>query len=62
VCACVCVCARALGMCDNCLCCGVQVMYDDDVHALTCSRDKSFLCWDLRVRCAALLWLHRASL
>ena len=23
-------------------------MFDDDVHALTCSRDRSFLCWDLR--------------
>jgi hypothetical protein len=28
---------------------GTQVLYDDDIHALTCSRDKSFLCWDLRV-------------
>lgn len=27
-----------------------QAMFDDDVHALTCSRDKSFLCWDLRVK------------
>ena len=27
----------------------LQVLYDDDIHALTCSRDKSFLCWDLRV-------------
>ncbi len=26
----------------------VQVLYDDDVHALSCSKDKSFLCWDLR--------------
>lgn len=25
-----------------------QVLFDDDVHAVTCSRDKSFLCWDLR--------------
>jgi hypothetical protein len=31
----------------------LQVLYDDDVHALTCSRDKSFLCWDLRVRVPA---------
>ena len=23
-------------------------LFDDDVHALTCSRDRSFLCWDLR--------------
>jgi WD40 repeat protein len=26
------------------------LLYDDDVHAISCSRDKSFLCWDLRVR------------
>jgi WD40 repeat protein len=26
---------------------GMRV-FDDDAHLLTCSRDKSFLCWDLR--------------
>jgi WD40 repeat protein len=35
------------------LLCVPQVLYDDDIHALTCSRDKSFRCWDLRVRCGA---------
>ena len=23
-------------------------LFDDDAHALSCSRDRSFLCWDLR--------------
>ena len=25
-------------------------LFDDDVHCLSCSRDRSFLCWDLQVR------------
>lgn len=31
------------------------LLYDDDVHAISCSRDKSFLCWDLRVRLSVRL-------
>ena len=26
----------------------MQALFDDDVHAVSCSRDKSFLTWDLR--------------
>lgn len=33
---------------DVCVCRCAQVLFDDDMHAVTCSRDKSFLCWDLR--------------
>lgn len=25
-----------------------MMLFEDDVHILTCSRDRSFLCWDLR--------------
>lgn len=24
------------------------LLYDDDVHALSCGRDRALLCWDLR--------------
>lgn len=25
------------------------VLFEDDIHLLSCSRDRSFLCWDLYV-------------